>query len=72
MKKIFSILLFALISISAFSQTKCFVNTDALNVRNQPSLSGKKNGTLKFADVVYVTRQKEAENTKTESLTSGH
>ena len=58
MKKIFSILLFALISISAFSQTKCFVNTDALNVRNQPSLSGKKNGTLKFADVVYVYETK--------------
>ena len=54
MKKIFSILLFAVISISAFSQTKCFVNTDVLNVRKQPSLSGKKNGSLKFGDVVYV------------------
>ncbi|MBO4319574.1 MAG: SH3 domain-containing protein [Treponema sp.] len=58
MKKIFSILLFAVISISAFSQTKCFVNTDVLNVRNQPGLSGKKNGTLKFADVVYVYETK--------------
>ncbi|MBP5442778.1 MAG: SH3 domain-containing protein [Treponema sp.] len=58
MRKIFISLFFAVISISAFSQTKCFVNTDVLNVRSQPSLSGKKSGSLKFGDVVYVYETK--------------
>ena len=54
MKKLSVIIIFALAVVPAFSQTKCFVNTDFLKVRNAPSMQGSKTGTLKFGDVVNV------------------
>ena len=54
MKKLLMILLLITAVLPAFSQTKCFVNTDFLKVRNAPSMQGTKTGTLKFGDVVNV------------------
>lgn len=54
MKKLLMILLLITAVLPAFSQTKCFVNTDFLKVRNAPNLQGAKTGTLKFGDMVNV------------------
>ena len=54
MKKLLMIFLLITAVLPAFSQTKCFVNTDFLKVRNAPNMQGAKTGTLKFGDVVNV------------------